>query len=344
MTTQPSPGAGADAPAPVATLVLTRRDVARLLDLDSCIAAVERAFRAHAEGAALAPGVLGFHVPGGGFHIKAAGLLAGPARFAAKINANFPGNGARFGLPTIQGVVVLSDADCGAPLAVMDSGAITALRTAAATALAARHLARADARIATICGCGAQAGPQLAALTRVRPIVRAFTFDADAAKAAAFAQAMSGRLGIAVEATGDLAAATRASDIVVTCTPATRAYLTRDHVRPGTFVAAVGADSEDKQEIAPALMAGAKVVVDVLSQCAIIGDLHHALMAGVMVEADVHADLAEVIAGQQPGRVSDDEITLFDSTGTALQDVAAAVAVYERALAEGSGIAVRFGD
>lgn len=112
--------------------------------------------------------------------------------------------------------MVLSDAESGVPLAVMDSGAITALRTAAATALAARHLARADARIATICRCGAQAGPQLAALARVRPIARAFAFDADAAKADAFARTVGGRLGIAVEATGDLAAATRASDIAVT--------------------------------------------------------------------------------------------------------------------------------
>ncbi len=344
MTTQPFPNARAVATASRITLVLTRRDVARLLDLDSCIAAVERAFRTHADGAALAPGVLGFHVAGGGFHIKAAGLLAGPARFAAKINANFPGNGARFGLPTIQGVVVLSDADNGVPLAVMDSGAITALRTAAATALAARHLARADARVVTVCGCGVQAGPHLAALARVRPLARAFAFDADAAKADAFARAMSERLGIAVEATGDLAAATRASDIVVTCTPATRAYLTPAHVRPGAFVAAVGADSEDKQEIAPALMAGAKVVVDALGQCATIGDLHHALAAGAMTAAQVHAELAEVIAGTKPGRESDDEITLFESTGIALEDVAAAVAVYERALQEDAGIAVRFGD
>lgn len=137
-------------------LVLSRRDVLDLLTLPHCIAAVEAAFRLHAEGRSLGPGVLGVHAGDGGFHIKAAGLVGEQRYFAAKTNANFPDNPRRFGRPTIQGTVVLSDATMGEPLAVMDSGSITALRTAAATAVAARYLARSDARTATIVGCGAQ--------------------------------------------------------------------------------------------------------------------------------------------------------------------------------------------
>ncbi len=326
-----------------ATLILSAADVARLLDLPSCMAAVESAFVAHAEGRAFGPAVLGVHVPGGGFHVKAAGLADARSRFAAKLNANFPGNGSRFGLPTIQGVVVLSDAENGFPLAVMDSGSITVLRTAAATGLAARVLARADARVATICGLGAQSRAQLRALAAVRPLAKVFAFDLDPVRARAFADEMTNELGLPVAPASDLAQATRASGLIVTCTPSRRYFLEPDMVRPGAFIAAVGADSEEKQEIAPALMAAAKVVADTRAQCAQIGDLHHAIAAGAMRETDVHADLADVLAGRRPGRESETEITLFDSTGTALQDVAAAALVHERARTEGAGTRVNFG-
>jgi ornithine cyclodeaminase/alanine dehydrogenase-like protein (mu-crystallin family) len=325
------------------TLVLAAADVARLLDPASCMAAVERAFVAHAQGRAFGPAILGVHVPGGGFHVKAAGLADPRPRFAAKLNANFPGNESRFGLPTIQGVVVLSDAENGFPLAVMDSGTITALRTAAATGLAAKVLARADARVATICGTGAQGRDQLRALALVRPLEKIFAFDLDPARARTFADAMAAELGIPVAVAGDLAEATRASDLIFTCTPSRRWFLDRDMVRPGAFVAAVGADSAEKQEIAPALMAAAKVVCDVRAQCAEIGDLHHAVAAGAMGPGDIHAELADVLAGRRPGRENESEVTLFDSTGTALQDVAAAALVHERARTEGSGTRIAFG-
>ena len=139
-------------------------------------------------------------------------------------------------------------------------------------------------------------------------------------------------------------AALAASDVCVTCTPARKPFLFKDQVRPGTFVAAVGADSADKQELDPHLMAAGVVVTDVLDQCAAIGDLHHALDAGVMSRDAVYAELAEVVAGRKPGRRSPEEITIFDSTGTALEDVAAAVVVYEKAIAAGVGLSVALGD
>jgi alanine dehydrogenase len=145
-------------------LILSRADVLELLSLRDCIDAVERAFRLHAEGRTLAPGVLGVPASGGGFHIKAAGLLGDRSYFAAKTNANFPDNPRRFGRPTIQGTIMLADAANGTPLAIMESGSVTALRTGAATAVAAKYLARGDARTATIVGCGVQGELQLAAI------------------------------------------------------------------------------------------------------------------------------------------------------------------------------------
>ncbi|MDO8665895.1 MAG: ornithine cyclodeaminase family protein, partial [Gemmatimonadales bacterium] len=211
----------------------------------------------------------------------------------------------------------------------------------AATAVAAKHLAREDARVAAILGCGNQGRIQLRSIASVRRITQAFAFDENADRAAAFAREMSAALGIAVHAVPDPALATTQGDIVVTCTPSRRAFLGREHVRPGTFVAAVGADSEVKQELEPALMAASIVVVDVLEQCATIGDLHHAIAAGVMTRADVPAELGEVVAGRKPGRTSDHQIIVFDSTGMALQDVAAAALVYENAVRKGRGLRVR---
>ena len=321
------------------TLLITRGEVASLLGLAECIDAVEEAFRLHAEGMSLPPGVLETLTNDGGFHIKAAGLkLAGGSYYAAKVNGNFPLNPERFGLPTIQGVVMLCDAERGRPLALMDSMELTALRTAAATGVAAKYLARPDSKVATVCGCGVQGRVQLKALAEVLPIEKVYAFDTDAARAESFAHAMSDELGVEASAATDLRRAAGESDVCVTCTPSRQPLLMKGDVRPGTFVAGVGADNPLKQELDPRLMASAKIVVDILEQCAGIGDLHHALEAGAVTRADVYAELGEIVAGRKPGRASGEEVIIFDSTGTALQDVAAAAVVYEKALHAGVGV------
>lgn len=324
------------------TLLLTRGDVAALLTLDECIAAVEQAFVLQAEGKAFGPGVLGLHVPAGGLHVKAAGLPLGRFYVAAKVNTNFPDNPAR-GLPTIQGVVVLSDGETGQLLALMDSMEITALRTGAATAVAARYLARPDARVATIVGCGRQGRIQLAALARVRKLERVYAVDRDQTISRQFAHQMSAELGVDVRPAAALAEVSRQSDLWVTCTPSRSPLLRREDVAPGAFGAAVGADNEHKQELDPGLLAAASVVVDSLEQCAVIGDLHHALRAGAMAPADVHAELSEVVVGRKPGRRSPDDIVIFDSTGVAIEDVAAAAMVYEKAIGAARGVEVELG-
>ena len=322
-------------------LFLSRRDIVELLTLDDCIQAVERAFGLHVAGRAFGPGVLGVPTEDGGFHIKAAGLRGVQSYFAAKINGNFANNSQRFGLPTIQGTVMLADASNGTPLAVMDSASITTLRTGAATAVAAKFLARNDAKTATVVGCGVQGEVQLAAIAAVLPLQRALLLDTDHTRAEEAAARAMTRLGLRAEAAKDLRAALRESDVCVTCTPARRAYVMAGDIAPGTFIAAVGADNRGKQEIDPTLVASATLVVDVLEQCAEIGELQHALAAGLMTRERVHAELGDVVAGRRPGRTRRDEITIFDSSGTALQDVAAAIAVYEKARATGRGTEVK---
>jgi alanine dehydrogenase len=332
---------------PTDSLVLTRRDVRRLLGMRECIDVVENAFRLHAEGATIPPGVLGVHVEKGGFHIKTAGFrlaqTEGPQAFVAKVNANFPENRALHALPTIQGVIALFDSRTGRTLALLDSIEITSLRTAAATAVAARYLARPDASTVTICGCGEQGRSQLRALACVRPLRSVYAFDADRATAERYATEMSDELGLDVQCVPELNARTREGDIWVTCTTARGWFVGREHVSLGAFIAAVGADHPDKQEIEPELLAASTVVVDVLEQCTAMGELHHALDAQVMRMDDVHGELADVVSGRRRGRQHDDEMIVFDSTGTALEDVAAAALVYERALATGAGLPVDLG-
>ena len=325
------------------TLLLTRKDVAGVLTLSDCIQAVEQAFRLQGEGRAPAPGVLGVHAQGGGFHIKAGILPRSRNYFAAKANANFPGNPAR-GLPTIQGVILLFDADDGHVLAVMDSMEITTLRTGAATAVGANYLARKDSRVATICGCGNQGRVQLRAIRHACPLEKVFAWDIQKEAAERFALAMAAELGISITPVPDLPAALRQSDLCVTCTPAKKFFIHEKDVPPGMFIVAVGADNEDKQELDPALlMPKNKVVADVLAQCAAIGDLHHALVAGTATIAGVYAELGEIVCGKKPGRTSAEEITIFDSTGMALQDVASAAVVYEKAVSAGKGMRLDFG-
>ena len=318
-------------------VILSRSEVAALMTPADYLEAVETGFRGLYDGSAQVPPPWHIAGEGGGFHGKGASLKLSRLYVALKLNGNFPGNPARRGLPTIQGAILLCDGGTGSPLAIMDSIEVTLGRTAAATALAARHLARRGSKTIAMCGCGAQAAAQIDALREVLPLETLLCWDLDPARAAAFATA---NRGLAVPRARD---ATEAADVIVTCTPATEPFLTPGMVRPGAFIAAVGADAPHKSEIQPELMAEAKVVADSIDQCAVMGDLHHAIEAGLMSPGKVHAELAEIVAGTAPGRADDAEVIVFDSTGTAVQDVASAVRIYQRALASGVGQAVELG-
>jgi len=319
------------------TLLLNRSDVQELLSLTECIDAVEKVFRWQGEGKIPAPGILGVRTQSGGLHVKTACLSGAKSYIAAKLNTNFPENYARLGLPTIQGVVVLYAAENGRALAVLDSMEITIKRTAAATAVAAKYLARKNSSAATICGCGAQGSAQLRALCLVLPLRNAYAFDVDSNASLRFAAELSRELKIDIEPAPSLPDAIKGSDVVVTCTPATEFFVHQEDVDAGTFIAAVGADDSHKQEIDPALLASARVVGDSLEQICSIGDTHHAIAKGLMREEDVHAELSEIVAGKKLGRASDDEIIVFDSTGVAIEDAAAAVIVYEKAYRKKAG-------
>ena len=324
------------------TLLLRRSDVEQLLSLRDCIDAVEEIFRLQGHGKVPAAAILGVKAPGGGLHVKA-GLLPGQKDYiVAKLNTNFPNNRARSGLPTIQGVIVIYNAENGCPLAILDSIDITIKRTAAASAVAAKHLARENSSVATICGCGQQGRAQLRAMRTILPLKRIYAFDLNPRSAKKLAAEFGNELEIEIEPVHDLPRAIQKSDVCITCTPANGFFVHRKDVSLGTFIAAVGADDAHKQEIDPALMASAKVVADSLEQCCAIGDTNHAIAQGFMRKEDVYAALAEIVAGKKPGRTNDDEIIVFDSTGVAIEDAVAAAAVYEKACAANIGTHFNF--
>jgi ornithine cyclodeaminase/alanine dehydrogenase-like protein (mu-crystallin family) len=193
----------------------------------------------------------------------------------------------------------------------------------------------------TLIGCGAQGRAHAQALQEVRSIRMIQLWDVDRSACARLAADLA-HAEPEFTILDDLAAGIRHSDIVVTCTPSTRPLLQADWVPPGCFVAGVGADAEHKHELDPDLLANSKVVVDVLDQCASIGDLHHALAAGVMRRDDVHGEIGQIVAGRVPGRTSAGEMFVFDSTGMALQDAAACALVIRRARESHRGVAVDF--
>lgn len=310
-------------------ILLSRRDIAALLKPVDWLAAAEIAFRAAAEGAGQVPAPMTLAGRGGAFHAKGATLEHdGQVFVALKLNGNFPANPERLGLPTIQGAILLCDGETGSLLAIMDSAEVTLRRTAAASALAARQLARPESATLFLCGCGAQGAAHLEALKGVLPLRQVYAFDRLPERARSFARQAS-TAGLPVAAVTDFDSARR-SDVIITCTTATLAFLDCGSVAPGTFIAAVGADSPAKSEITPALMAAALVVVDRLDQCEKMGDLHHAVTAGAMTRSDVHGELGDLVVGRKPGRTAPEQITLFDSTGMGLQDAAAAAFLFGR--------------
>jgi ornithine cyclodeaminase/alanine dehydrogenase-like protein (mu-crystallin family) len=232
--------------------------------------------------------------------------------------------------------VLLVDTVTGSPLAMMDSITLTAIRTAATAALAAGYGARPDSRTAAIIGCGAQAGYQLDAFKARFALSDVRAFDLDRARAEGFAARVASP-DMAVTAVSSIADAVAGADIVITCTTAKQPVLTADMPLAGAFVAAMGADNPEKSEIAPDLLARARLLVDDIEACASGGDLFHAIRAGTVTREHVQADLADLAAGRKPGRTRPDEIVVFDSTGSGVQDVAVAQAAYQAALVSGAG-------
>lgn len=295
------------------------------------IAAIREAFRADGEGRTAVPAVINLPVPGtrGEFHVKTA-WVAGVPLVAVKVASGFYDNPA-LGLPTGSGLMALFDASTGMPIGlIFDNGFLTDIRTGAAGAVAAECLARRDARVVGLVGSGVQARHQVDCLLQVRRIERVVAWSDDGPGLEAYCREVRAAHGIEAAAAASAGEACRAADILVTATPARVPLVRAEWLRPGMHVTAVGADAPGKQELEAACLGRADlVVVDRLAQCARFGELSHALAAGFLREADVHAELGQIVAGTKPGRTSDGQITICDLTGVGFQDTAIAATAWK---------------
>lgn len=322
--------------------ILTEAELRRIVPLDlDAVACVETAFRALATLPVAMPPILRLDIPEhrGEVDVKTA-YVPGIDAFAIKISPGFFDN-PKLGLPSVNGMMVLLSAKTGLVEALLlDNGYLTDVRTAAAGAVAAKHLSRAESSVAAIFGAGVQAKLQLAALTLVRPIAQARLWARDPAKAEAAAADLRERLGIRVEAEADPRNAALGADIIVTTTPASEPILRADWLSLGQHVTAMGADAEHKNELDPAILANATLyVADRLTQTRRLGELHHAIAAGLIPSDAIFPELGQIVAGLAPGRKSADDLTIADLTGTGVQDTAIATLARDRAITANAGTA-----
>ena len=315
------------------TLIVTAKKVKEILTPALACKTVERAFRAHGLGEADMPPKSYLIFPEGDLRSMPAYLHGQGFDMAGIKSVNVHTGNAEKGLPTVMALVVLVDPGTGFPLAVMDGTVLTSLRTGAAGAVAAKFLSREDAAVAGFVGCGVQARTQLACLLKVRRIekIRVWRYLPGDSLAPRFCRWARRAHGLDAVMSEEIDAVTEGADIVVTTTP-TRQPLVRS-VSPGTHINAIGADAAGKQEIFTSLLKRAKIVIDDWTQASHSGEINIPVSRGDLAEKDVYGTLGEIVAGRKRGRRSRREITLFDSTGLAVQDVSCAEVVF-RALKE----------
>lgn len=325
-------------------LILTEADLRRIVPLDAAaVSCIEDAFLALATKKVAMPPILRLDIPEfrGEVDVKTA-YVPGFEGFAIKISPGFFDN-PKLGLPSLNGLMALFNARTGLVEALLlDNGYLTQVRTAAAGAVAAKHLSRAGARVAAVLGAGEQARLQLEALALVRPIEGARIWARDLARAGAAAAELATRLGIRVAAAKTPQEACAGADIIVTATSAEFPILNAACLAPGQHVTAMGSDAEHKNEIDPAVFSKATYVADSLAQTRRLGELAHALRAGTARADQSFAELGDIVANEPAGRSSfgrrtDDDITLCDLTGVGVQDTAIAILAHRRALAGGVG-------
>ena len=317
-------------------LIVPERLIAELVSPADAFAAIEACFAAMARGEAYNFPVVREALGEGRQYGFKSGMDRAGSSLGVKAGGYFPANLAR-GIITHQSSVFLFDPETGRPLAMVGGNLLTALRTAAASAISIDRLARKDARVLGMVGAGHQAGFQLRAAARVRKFERVVAWNLHPEMLLKLG-AIAAELGLPFEPVSLAELGTHA-DVIITITSSDKASLMDAHVKPGTHLACMGTDTVGKQEVEPALLARATMFTDEVAQAISIGEAQHAVMAGLISAADI-APLGDVLIGRHPGRTSDTEITVFDGTGVGLQDLAVAGVAVLRAKERGLGITV----
>lgn len=327
------------------TRLLSRKDIESIFTMKMCMEAVERAFADLAAGNAIMPqrtpiGVtdkqgLALFMPA---YIKSLGALG------AKVVSVYKDNAAKHKLPTVLGMIILLDDETGFPLALMDGGYLTAMRTGAVSGVATQYMARTEGRVGAIFGTGVQAFTQVLAVHEARPLTRLLAYSIDPKDARKkFADRVTAQTGLKVELADDPAAAVREADIVILATSASSPVVAGDWFKPGTHINGIGSHAPKMRELDTLTVKKSRIICDQTSACkAEAGDFIIPAEAGEWSWDRVAGDLGEVILGKVAGRTSPEEITLFKSVGLAVQDMSAARFVYNEAVKKGIGTEFQF--
>jgi ectoine utilization protein EutC len=323
--------------------ILTETELRKCIRLDmEAVDTIADGFSRLAQGGVDMPPIMRIEVPenNGECDIKTA-YVPGFEGFAVKMSSGFFDNH-KLGLPSLSGMLALLSTRTGVPQAILlDNGYLTDVRTGAAGAVAARHLARQDIRTAGVIGAGAQGRYQMMALKLVRDYERLLVYDLSAESAARYQAEMSEALGVEVILADSVDSVVRESDSMATTTPSKQPYLKAEWLHPGLHITSMGSDAEDKNELYPDVLGRADLrVCDRKSQVFRLGEHHHALEAGVITEDSPIVELGEITAGQHPGRQGDSQISVCDLTGTGVQDTVIATLAYQKARAMGLGLEI----
>ncbi len=319
------------------SLVLTASEVMQVLDIDLALAAARDAFRAYGEGRVNMPPKAYLTLAHGDFRAMYGEIFLPENHICGLKWVNVhPGNPVK-GLPTVMAKILLNDPETGLEFADLDGTHITDYRTGAAGGVATQYLARSDATRLGVVGAGAQARTQIAAVLKVRPIQNIVVFDRHREHSQALANEVGMIFGVKARAATEVAEAITDRDIVVTTTPSRTPVVKREWVSAGTHINAIGADAAGKQELDPAILTKAKVVVDDWAQASHSGEINVPLAKGELSPEGIYGCLGDIVAGKKSGRSAPEEITVFDSTGLVIQDLALGLAVYNRAIEKGLG-------
>ena len=325
------------------TLIVTQSDIKRLIDMRTAIRVVERAFHAQATGQVVMPPKVYLPLPHHSDFRAMPAYLAHPACCGMKWVNVHPRNPSK-GLPTVMGTLIINEVATGFPLAIMDGLSITRLRTGAAAGVAAKALARREARTVGLVGCGAQAADQVVALTELFRLREVKVWGYRSGEARRFCVSTARRVAVPLVPVTTVNECVAEADIIVTITPTYRPLVRREWVKPGAHLNAIGADAPGKQELDPQILLEATIIVDDRKQAIHGGELNVPMTKGLLTPRRIHATLGEVLCGQATGRTQRDELTVFDSTGIAVHDVALGYEVFRRALRARCGRSVQLFD
>ncbi|MFQ6050073.1 MAG: alanine dehydrogenase [Candidatus Hydrothermarchaeota archaeon] len=317
------------------TLILSGEEVERLLDIERVMEVVEEAFSAYAKNEAEMPPKSYIYYPKGDLRTMPAYLKYNETSGVKIVNVH-TGN---VDLPTVMAILELIDPNTGFPLAIMDATRITAYRTGAAGGIAIKYLSRDDSKTIGLVGAGVQARTQLLAALKIREMENVFVYDIRKEASLEF-QKFAQELGLNTRVCSGISEVTENCDVLITATPVRRPIV--NSVSPGTHINAIGADAPGKQEINPDIIKRAKIVIDDWEQACHSGEINVPLSKGILKKEDIYGTLGEICAGIKEGRVNDDEITLFDSTGLAIQDVSTGYFIYKEAVKRNIGQWIKF--